>query len=78
MKHIDIKILGGISSKTVSINNRGCVVRHKTMVSGDTIRQIEDALRGKKTWNAWRDNIKSKYPNNATKDKLDVLFAFWD
>ncbi|MDE0471351.1 MAG: hypothetical protein OXH57_05370 [Ekhidna sp.] len=54
------------------------MVRHKTMVSGDTIRQIEDALRGKKTWNAWRDNIKSKYPNNATKDKLDVLFAFWD
>lgn len=46
-------------------------------VTGYTIRQIEDALIAQKTWNAWRDNIKSKY-DNATENNLDALFANWN
>jgi hypothetical protein len=45
-------------------------------VSGYSIRQIEDALQSKKTWNEWRDNIKNSY-NNATENNLDALFAHW-
>ncbi|HMM11622.1 MAG TPA: hypothetical protein PKE03_05965 [Bacteroidales bacterium] len=46
-------------------------------VTGYTIRQIEDALIGQLTWNAWRDNIKNLY-NNATENNLDALFAYWN
>ncbi len=46
-------------------------------VTGYTIRQIEDALIGEKKWNGWRDNIKNKY-NNATENKLDALFDYWN
>jgi hypothetical protein len=46
-------------------------------VSGYTIRQIEDALIGQRTWNEWRDNIKNSY-NNATENNIDALFAHWN
>ena len=46
-------------------------------VSGYTIRDIEDALQGQKTWSGWRDNIKNKY-NNATENNLDNLFDYWN
>jgi hypothetical protein len=46
-------------------------------VTGYTIRQIEDALIGQLTWNAWRDNIKNLY-NNATENNLDALFDYWN
>ena len=46
-------------------------------VQGYTIREIEDALLGQKTWNGWRDNIKNKY-NNGTENNLDSLFDFWN
>lgn len=46
-------------------------------VSGYTIRQIEDALKGQKTWNAWRDNIISKY-ENTTEDNLNRLFRAYE
>ena len=46
-------------------------------VSGYSIRQIEDALQGKKSWNSWRDNIKNKY-NNGTKNNLDATFIHWN
>lgn len=45
-------------------------------VAGYTIRQIEDALLGKKTWNEWKNNIKNKY-NNETEYYLDGLFNHW-
>lgn len=45
-------------------------------VENYTIKEIEDALRGTKTWNEWRDKIKNKY-NNDTEDNLDALFNFW-
>ena len=43
-------------------------------VEGYTIRQIEDALIGQKTWNGWRNSIKNKYKNGA-RNNLDALFA---
>ena len=46
-------------------------------VTGYTIRQIEDALNGRKTWNSWRDNIRNRY-NNATENNLDALFTHWN
>ncbi|MEO9870371.1 MAG: hypothetical protein ABJQ69_03650 [Ekhidna sp.] len=42
-------------------------------VEGYTIRQLEDALKGRKDWNGWRDEIKRKY-YNATEEHLDDLF----
>lgn len=46
-------------------------------VSGYTIREIEDALQSKKSWNDWKENIKNKY-NNATENNLDALFDYWN
>lgn len=46
-------------------------------VSGYSIRQIEDALKGQKQWNGWRDNIKNKY-NNSSEGNLNALFSHWD
>ncbi|MFP4046916.1 MAG: hypothetical protein ACLFT4_04050, partial [Bacteroidales bacterium] len=39
-------------------------------VSGYTIKQIENALKGQRNWNGWRDNIKNKY-SNETENNLD-------
>ena len=46
-------------------------------VSGYSIRQLEDALRGKHKWNTWRDNIKNRY-NNGTEHHLNELFAAYE
>ena len=46
-------------------------------VTGYSIRQIEDALNGQKTWASWRTNIVNQY-NNATENNLAILFDFWD
>lgn len=46
-------------------------------VTGYSIRQIEDVLRSKKTWNEWRDNIKDSY-ENATENNLDALYEYWN
>jgi len=43
-------------------------------VKNYTLNQLEGALYGTNTWNGWRDNIKSKYPDNSTKDYLIELF----
>ena len=45
-------------------------------VRGYTIKQLEGALVGAKSWNQWRDNIKNRY-NNATENYLDELFNNW-
>jgi len=45
-------------------------------VSGYTIKQLEDALRGARSWWQWRDNIKNRY-NNSTEQHLDELFNNW-
>lgn len=45
-------------------------------VSRYTIKEIEDALVGSKSFIAWKDNIKNKY-TNETELNLDVLFTYW-
>ncbi|NOU17113.1 MAG: hypothetical protein HOO91_06095 [Bacteroidales bacterium] len=50
---------------------------YSDLVSGYTLKQIEDALQGQKTWNGWRDNIKNKY-SNGTKNNLDAAFTYWN
>ncbi len=46
-------------------------------VSGYTIKEIESALIGARTFNIWKNQLKSKYPDNATKDHLDAAFTYW-
>lgn len=46
-------------------------------VGGYSIRQIEDALRGQKRWNGWRDNIRNRY-TNGTENNLNAAFAHWN
>ncbi len=50
---------------------------YSDQVSGYSIRQIEDALKGRESWNSWRDNIKNRY-NNATENNLDATFNHWN
>ena len=45
-------------------------------VSGYSISQLENALRGSDVWGEWRDHIKSHY-NNSTEHHLDELFNNW-
>jgi hypothetical protein len=51
--------------------------RYNDNVSGYTIRQIEDALKGKRSWNDWKESIKNKY-DNKTEAHLDSAFIFWN
>ena len=46
-------------------------------VEGYTLQQIEQALKGAKTFNQWRDNLKNLY-NNGTEQNVDALFAYWN
>ncbi len=45
-------------------------------VSGYTIRQLENALRGSDVWGEWKDRIKGLY-NNPTENNLNELFNNW-
>jgi hypothetical protein len=40
-----------------------------------TISEIEDGLRGARSWNQWRDNMSGI--SNPTSTNLDELFANW-
>ncbi len=46
-------------------------------VEGYTIRQIEDALKGKTHWTEWRLSITDSY-TNATEANLETLFNSHD
>ena len=46
-------------------------------ISGYTVRQIEDAIEGQKTWSSWKNNIINKYEND-TEDSLNNSFTFWN
>lgn len=47
--------------------------------SGYSIKQLEDALRGKLTWDSWRDNIKVMYNiSTATDTNIDAAFNYWN
>jgi hypothetical protein len=58
-------------------NNQGYYNDSRDQVSGYTIKQIEDALKGQKTWNNWRDNIINKY-TNLTENNLIRLFRAYE
>ncbi|WP_168796308.1 hypothetical protein [Flagellimonas onchidii] len=45
-------------------------------VSGYSIRQLENALKGSDVWGEWKDRVKSLY-NNPTEHHLDELFNNW-
>ena len=45
-------------------------------VQGYTIKQLEDALLGQRTWQGWKNNIKNLY-NNGTENYLDNAFNHW-
>jgi hypothetical protein len=45
-------------------------------VSGYTVKQLEDGLRGAKSWTEWRNNIKARH-NNSTENFVDELFNNW-
>ena len=45
-------------------------------VNGYSIVQLEQALRGAKSWWAWRNNIRNRY-TNPTEGNLNELFANW-
>lgn len=45
-------------------------------VSGYSIKQLELGLRGAKTWQEWKSNIKARF-NNPTEKHLDELFNNW-
>ena len=45
-------------------------------VSGYNIVQLEQALKGARTWWGWRDNIRNRY-SNSTEGNLNELFDNW-
>lgn len=47
------------------------------VVSGYTIREIENSLMYQKKWNDWKNKIKNDY-ENPTKNNLDQLFNYWN
>lgn len=49
---------------------------YKDLVSGYTIKQIQDALAGASNPYEWRDNLKNNYAN-STEHNLDALFSAW-
>lgn len=46
-------------------------------VSGYTIKQLESALYGATSWNAWRDNIKQQNTNIFATGNVDELFNYY-
>lgn len=58
-------------------NNQGYHRDARDQVSGYTIKQIEDALVGQKSWNDWRDKIISKH-YNTTEGNLTRLFEAYE
>lgn len=64
----------GTGSRTTTVND----FFPDDDVSGYSLKDVEDALIGARSWNEWKDNLKEMYPNNPTKVHLDKLFNSWD
>jgi hypothetical protein len=60
-------------NQRVEFNNNALPVNN---VDGFNINQLENALRGAKSWYQWRDNLKNTIP--AMSNELDELFANWN
>ncbi len=61
---------------TTSITPRNLNEFPQDRVSGYTIAQIEQGLRGARSWDQWRDNMIIRH-SNATENRLNELFANW-
>jgi len=48
----------------------------KDRVKGYSIKQLENALSGARSWEQWRNNIRNRY-NNSTEQYLNELFHNW-
>lgn len=46
-------------------------------VSGYTLKQVESALYGARSWWQWRDNLKNRF-DNPTEQYVDELFNNWE
>ena len=46
-------------------------------ISGYTVRQIEDAIEGQKTWSSWKTQILNTI-NNETSYNVQDSFDFWN
>lgn len=66
-----------IDTRADDFTNWGLTFPQGDDVTGYTIRQVEDAVNGINSWNAWRLNIFLRY-ENATRDNLEALFNFWN
>ncbi len=52
--------------------------RISEMVTGYTLGQIEEAVMRSFYWSEFRNEMKNRYPSNATKGGLDALFSYWE
>lgn len=59
----------------LNINN-GSENLSQDNVEGYTIRQIEDALKDKGTWQDWQQSVLNKF-DNPSEHNLPVLFEYW-
>ncbi|MHB0756895.1 hypothetical protein [Polaribacter sp. M15] len=46
-------------------------------VSGYSIKQLENSLKGTNSWKEWKENIKKQNPYNSTNKYIDELFDNW-
>ena len=72
-------MLDGVKTTVSYYHSRFETYSYKTYsdnVSGYTIKQIEDAVKGSKNFNSLRINIKNKY-TNGTENNLDAAFGYW-
>jgi len=47
-------------------------------VTGFTIKQVENSLKGTNSWDKWRENVKKENTSSSTNEQIDELFANWD
>ncbi len=70
-------MIDNINQRTHPDFGNGSVLFRVDRVSGYTVKQLEDGLRGAKSWTEWRNNIKARH-NNTTENFVDELFNNWN
>lgn len=56
--------------------HNGSIAFPQDRVSGYSILQIEQGLRGATSWNEWRNNMINRH-NNPTEGSINELFSNW-
>jgi len=70
-------LIDSINQRNDSRYGRGSLSYPIDRCSGYTLKQIENALAGAKSWNQWKERIKSG-SNNPTREYVDELFNNWN